>query len=199
MQQHLSNEFILPRFMLATTCANCHFRGPHLIRSLGDLAFNGMAVGQGLSALQPLLPFSSASGPWAWRGARWCTTQSAGGVLCAMAWRMGDKALLSSAPKGLSPGCYPRTRQESKQPFRKPCRLCWIINWGGWSQHLYYLWKLKITLYSTATTIRAPSQCFSASHHLSSLTNNCIAASVQVIMTVAERVVRRASCHPVPT
>ena len=85
MQQHLSNEFVLPRFIPATTCANCHFQGPNLIRTLGDLAFNEMAVGQGLGALQPLLPFSSASGPRAWQGARWCTTHGAEGELCAMA------------------------------------------------------------------------------------------------------------------
>lgn len=183
MQQHLSNEFVLPRFIPATTGAICHFRGPNCIRSLGDLAFNEMVDGQEPSALQPLLPFSSASGPQAWRGARWCTTQSAEGELCTVAWKMDDKTLLSSASEGLSPGSYPRTRQESKQPFRKPCRLCWITNWGRWSQQLYYLWKWKITSYTTATTIHAPSQFFAGSHHLSSLTNNYITTSVWVRKT----------------
>lgn len=85
MQQHLSNEFVLARFVLATTCANGHFWGPNLIRSLGDLAFSKMAVSQELNALQHLLPFSSASGPWAWQGAAWGTTQSAEDELWTMA------------------------------------------------------------------------------------------------------------------
>lgn len=36
---------------------------------------------------------------------------------------MDGKALLPSAPKGFSPWCYPRTRQESKQPSGKACTL----------------------------------------------------------------------------
>lgn len=98
--------------------------------------------------------------------------------------------------KGLSPACYPMTRQESKQPFRKHCRLCWITNWGGWSQQLYYLWKWKITLYTTVTAIHPACQCFSGSHHLSPPTNNCIATSVQVNMIVAKAGVAQSQLPP---
>jgi len=77
---------------------------------LGYVAFYEMADDQGLSALPPCSSFQPGA-------------QHKGQVSFVQQPKGQAIKLHSSVPAGLAAaGCYPRSWQQSKQSFRKPCR-----------------------------------------------------------------------------